>query len=202
MATVTTPIATDATLSSGLTAIKNAIADTRGTTSMQCDNSDSWSSSTTYAVGKTVIYDNKVWECLVQNNGQTPSGTSTYWKQVTLSSLNSSLTNTVELITTINAPIEQTVYNFATSIFNYREVIFEVFFGGIRYSQIQLNTKYIKDFRTGNEANIISLPPYIHSVGYYVEFTFCVLSGTQIKTRDIHTSGWTDLTTFKIYGIK
>lgn len=90
MATVTTPIATDATLSSGLTAIKNAIADTRGTTSMQCDNSDSWSSSTTYAVGKTVIYDNKVWECLVQNNGQTPSGTSTYWKQVTLSSLNSS----------------------------------------------------------------------------------------------------------------
>ena len=45
--------------------------------------SDAWNASTTYAVGQYCIYNNSLWKCLVQNNGQTPSE-GTYWTKVSV----------------------------------------------------------------------------------------------------------------------
>lgn len=56
--------------------------------------SDAWNASTTYAVGQYCIYNNSLWKCLVQHNGQTPTE-GTYWTNVTvaseIASVNSSL---------------------------------------------------------------------------------------------------------------
>ena len=58
--------------------------------------SDAWNASTTYAVGKYCIYNNSLWKCLVQNNGQTPTE-GTYWTNVSvaneITSVNNSLAN-------------------------------------------------------------------------------------------------------------
>ena len=40
--------------------------------------SDAWNNSTTYTVGQYCIYNNTLWKCLVQHNGQEPSE-GTYW---------------------------------------------------------------------------------------------------------------------------
>ena len=42
--------------------------------------SDYWNNSTIYEVGQYCIYDNKLWKCLVQHSGQTPTE-GTYWTQ-------------------------------------------------------------------------------------------------------------------------
>ena len=56
--------------------------------------SDAWNASTTYAVGQYCIYNNLLWKCLVQHNGQTPTE-GTYWTKVSvgneIASVNSSL---------------------------------------------------------------------------------------------------------------
>ena len=56
--------------------------------------SDEWNASTTYAVGQYCIYNNSLWKCLVQHNGQTPTE-GTYWTKVSvaneIASVNSSL---------------------------------------------------------------------------------------------------------------
>ena len=58
--------------------------------------SDAWSASTTYAVGQYCIYNNSLWKCLVQHNGQTPTE-GTYWTKVSvaseIASVNSSMVN-------------------------------------------------------------------------------------------------------------
>ena len=45
--------------------------------------SDYWDSSITYTVGQYCIYDNKLWKCLIQHSGQTPSD-GTYWTQTSV----------------------------------------------------------------------------------------------------------------------
>ena len=40
--------------------------------------SDAWNSATAYTVGQYCIYNNTLWKCLVQHNGQEPSE-GTYW---------------------------------------------------------------------------------------------------------------------------
>ena len=45
--------------------------------------SDYWDSSITYTVGQYCFYDNKLWKCLVQHSGQTPSD-GTYWTQTSV----------------------------------------------------------------------------------------------------------------------
>ena len=56
--------------------------------------SDAYDELKTYNVGEYCIYNNSLWKCLVQNNGQTPTE-GTYWTNVTvaneITSLNSSL---------------------------------------------------------------------------------------------------------------
>ena len=56
--------------------------------------SDEWNASITYAVGQYCIYNNSLWKCLVQHNGQTPTE-GTYWTKVSvaneIASVNSSL---------------------------------------------------------------------------------------------------------------
>ena len=47
--------------------------------------SDAWNDSTTYAVGQYCIYNNLLWKCLVQHNGQTPSE-GTYWTKTSITS--------------------------------------------------------------------------------------------------------------------
>ena len=58
--------------------------------------SDAWNASITYAVGQYCIYNNSLWKCLVQNNGQTPTE-GTYWTKVSvaneIASVNSSLSD-------------------------------------------------------------------------------------------------------------
>lgn len=61
--------------------------------------SDAWNASTTYAVGQYCIYNNSLWKCLVQHNGQTPTE-GTYWTKVSvgkeIASVNSSLNNIIQ----------------------------------------------------------------------------------------------------------
>ena len=45
--------------------------------------SDYWNNSTIYEVGQYCIYDNKLWKCLVQHSGQTPTE-GTYWTQTSI----------------------------------------------------------------------------------------------------------------------
>ena len=45
--------------------------------------SDAYDELKTYSVGEYCIYNNSVWKCLVQNNGQTPTE-GTYWTNVTV----------------------------------------------------------------------------------------------------------------------
>ena len=45
--------------------------------------SDYWNNSTIYEVGQYCIYDNKLWKCLVQHSGQTPTN-GTYWTQTSI----------------------------------------------------------------------------------------------------------------------
>lgn len=56
--------------------------------------SDAYDELKTYVVGEYCIYNNSLWKCLVQNNGQTPTE-GTYWTNVTVAneivSVNSSL---------------------------------------------------------------------------------------------------------------
>lgn len=47
--------------------------------------SDEWKDNIVYGVGAYVIHDNKMWKCLVQHSGQTPTE-GTYWKQVSIAS--------------------------------------------------------------------------------------------------------------------
>lgn len=47
--------------------------------------SDAWNASTTYEVGQYCIYNNSLWKCLVQHNGQTPSE-GTYWTKASITS--------------------------------------------------------------------------------------------------------------------
>ena len=53
-------------------------------------NSSAWSSTVTYAVGQYCIYNNSLWKCLVQHNGQTPQE-GTYWARVSLDTLGSEI---------------------------------------------------------------------------------------------------------------
>lgn len=46
--------------------------------------SDEWDSSKTYAVGSYCIYQNALYECLVQNNGQNPSTATSYWRKTSV----------------------------------------------------------------------------------------------------------------------
>ena len=50
-----------------------------------------WNSETSYLANDYVIYDNKVWQALISNNGQTPAD-GTYWTQVSLKGLNEKYT--------------------------------------------------------------------------------------------------------------
>lgn len=58
--------------------------------------SDEWDSLTVYDIGDYVIYNNTLWKCLVQNNGQIPTD-GTYWSKCSvaneISSLNAELSN-------------------------------------------------------------------------------------------------------------
>ena len=56
--------------------------------------SDAWNASTTYAVGKYCIYNNSLWKCLVQNNGQTPTE-GTYWTKVNVANEITSVNNSL-----------------------------------------------------------------------------------------------------------
>ena len=47
--------------------------------------SDEWNSATTYEVGQYCIYNNSLWKCILQNNGQTPEE-GTYWTKVSVGS--------------------------------------------------------------------------------------------------------------------
>lgn len=47
--------------------------------------SDAWIDSTTYEVGQYCIYNNSLWKCLIQHNGQTPSE-GTYWTKASITS--------------------------------------------------------------------------------------------------------------------
>ena len=61
--------------------------------------SDYWNNSTIYEVGQYCIYDNKLWKCLVQHSGQTPTE-GTYWTQTSIdkefTELKGDLTNITE----------------------------------------------------------------------------------------------------------
>ena len=58
--------------------------------------SDAYDALKTYVAGEYCIYNNSLWKCLVQNNGQTPTE-GTYWTNVSvaneIASVNSSLTS-------------------------------------------------------------------------------------------------------------
>lgn len=49
--------------------------------------SDKWSSTKSYAIGNSVIYDNQVWSCILANDNQTPADGSLYWSRINLNNL-------------------------------------------------------------------------------------------------------------------
>lgn len=69
--------------------------------------SDYWNNSTIYEVGQYCIYDNKLWKCLVQHSGQTPTE-GTYWTQTSIdkefTELKEDLTHHKEMFETIAEP--------------------------------------------------------------------------------------------------
>lgn len=66
--------------------------------------SDEWNSATTYEVGQYCIYNNSLWKCILQHNGQTPEE-GTYWTKVSVGSefntLNSNLKSKVKIYSSI-----------------------------------------------------------------------------------------------------
>ena len=69
--------------------------------------SDAWNIETTYTVGQYCIYNNTLWKCLVQHNGQVPSE-GTYWTKTQIddemlaikndvSTINSNFTNLIDV---------------------------------------------------------------------------------------------------------
>ena len=56
--------------------------------------SDAWNASTTYAVGQYCIYNNSLWNCLVQHSGQTPIE-GTYWTKANVANEITSVNNSI-----------------------------------------------------------------------------------------------------------
>lgn len=52
---------------------------------------DEWNALTTYSVGDKCIYNNVLYECLIQNSGQNPSTATAYWKMVKVTELTGGL---------------------------------------------------------------------------------------------------------------
>ena len=76
--------------------------------------SDAYDELKTYVAGEYCIYNNSLWKCLVQNNGQTPTE-GTYWTNVSvaneIASINSSLANgKVKFQVTSNGELQYSVY--------------------------------------------------------------------------------------------
>lgn len=67
--------------------------------------SDYWNNSTIYEVGQYCIYDNKLWKCLVQHSGQTPTE-GTYWTQT---SIDKEFTELKEDLVNISDSIEKPI---------------------------------------------------------------------------------------------
>ena len=65
-----------------------------------------WNSETSYLANDYVIYDNKVWQALISNNGQTPAE-GTYWTQVSLKGLNEKYTELNNSLDTIKIKTDQ-----------------------------------------------------------------------------------------------
>ena len=59
--------------------------------------SDAWNNSTNYTVGQYCIYNNTLWKCLVQHNGQEPSE-GTYWTKTQIDDEILSIKNDVSTI--------------------------------------------------------------------------------------------------------
>lgn len=56
--------------------------------------SDAWNSTATYSVGQYCIYNNSLWKCLVQHNGQVPTE-GTYWTKLSIASELQALWNAI-----------------------------------------------------------------------------------------------------------
>ena len=73
--------------------------------------SDEWNDKTTYEVGQYCIYANKLWKCLVQHSGQTPTE-GTYWTQTSIddeiTELNNTLVSKIGFIDTSNVIVQTT----------------------------------------------------------------------------------------------
>ena len=67
--------------------------------------SDEWNSATTYEVGKYCIYNNTLWKCLVQHNGQEPSE-GTYWTKTQIDDEILSIKNDVS---TLNSNLSESI---------------------------------------------------------------------------------------------
>ena len=104
-------------------------ADKTDVTALSNTISDAWNASTTYAVGQYCIYNNSLWKCLVQHNGQTPTE-GTYWEEVRLSSVVSDLSNSLSNKTDIKligfTYSDNAIDYYADSSSEYKTQIFKV----------------------------------------------------------------------------
>lgn len=107
--------------------------------------SDVWNASTTYAVGQYCIYNNTLWKCLVQHNGQTPTE-GTYWTKVSvgneIASVNSSLSNVKSKTNKINLN-DVTEFGIQTNHYNGQPIVFVMRVNDTLFYQLSCTDKNI-----------------------------------------------------------
>ena len=76
--------------------------------------SDAWNASTTYKVGQYCIYNNSLWKCILQHNGQTPED-GTYWTKVSVGSEFNTLNSNLSSVSSDLDNVENICYNLKIS---------------------------------------------------------------------------------------
>ena len=102
--------------------------------------SDAWNIETTYKVGQYCIYNNTLWKCLVQHNGQVPSE-GTYWTKTQIDDEMLAIKNDVSTINSNLLSKMTKVYEFRgyensfdITLNRYKQYLIYITFGGVENS--------------------------------------------------------------------
>ena len=158
--------------------------------------SDAYDELKTYSAGEYCIYNNLLWKCLVQNNGQTPTE-GTHWTNVSvvneIASVNSSLTvigNETELYYATPNNANNTIPNLS----QFREIRFETMTisEGYIFNSITLSVDKFKTLYSGN--GILQLSTWLGS--------FVVLGARYINDTTIYVVTNNTYWYLRVIGIK
>ena len=158
--------------------------------------SDAYDELKTYVAGEYCIYNNLLWKCLVQNNGQTPTE-GTYWTNVSvaneIASVNSSLT-VIGNETDLYYATPNNANNIIPNLSQFREIRFEMLTVNEEYtfSSITLSVDKFKTLYSGD--GILQLSTW---VGNYI-----VLGARYINDTTIYVTTNNTYWYLRVIGIK